>query len=605
MLVTSTGGLIGPAPTPRPEQALSGGDSFELVHSALTSKGGAGPQTSSREVATPDEEPIEDAPEIAGEADEDVIVESDGEDLVDLLGPGDDDGMAEGQAEIAEMPAIRAPSSRDQTLPRSAATTTIESAMPLGRGDAVTQPADDSARLERRGEVHPAARSATDPAPVEARLSQTPPADATETPQIAPTKTAVGVSEPTSGDKRPMMDTVEAGARNSVPPSLPGMGQSTETSAQPAEGSPARRNARGDNATAQQIVEARMPAGEPKPALADSGTRGRTSGGDMPVPAGMTAMVKDGADATVRMSGPDGSAVADTDIDVRVIAPTREASPRVEQKESHAATLTAKALDQGKSSVGIPDSKTVAPLALSQAVPAASRRPVSQTLDNPPAASDSVKTPQPGQSAERSAAVAEPFTALWSARTASAPARSGMTAAFPVEELREKSRFRVADGDPQVSQFSTDLRSTQAPAQVSQTPRPEVPQQVMRQVTEVLHRLSEGGVEIQLRPEELGRVRLQMVPLDQGMTVVVSAERGETLDLMRRHIDQLARALQDLGYSGTQFSFSGGREQRPGSAGAGSEGLASPGAPETETRPATVTRPSPGPGGQASLDIMM
>ena len=587
MLVTSTGGLIGPAPTPRPEQALSGDDSFELVHSALTSKGGAGSQTASREATTPDEEKIEDAPEISGGAGEDVIIESDGEDLVDLLGPGADDGMAEDQAEIAETPEIRVPSSPEQT-------------MPLGQGDAVTQPAEDSARLDRRGQVHPAARSATAPAPLEARLPQTPSADAMETLQNAPTRTALGVSEHTSGDHGPMADTGDAGARSS----LPGMGQSTEKSAQPAEGGPARRNARADNATAQQIVEARMPAGEPKTALADSGTKGRTSGGEMPVPAWMTAMTKDRVDATVGMSGPDGSTVADTDIDVRVMAPTREASPRGEQGEPPAQTLTAKALDQGKSSAGLSDSKTVAPLAPSQAVPAASRRAVSQTLDNLPSASDSVKTPQPGQSAERSATVAEPFTALWSARTASAPARSGMTA-LPVEELREKGRFRVADGDPQVSQFSTDLRSTQAPTQVSQTSRPEVPQQVIRQITEVLHRLSEGGVEIQLRPEELGRVRLQMVPLDQGMTVVVSAERGETLDLMRRHIDQLARALQDLGYSGTQFSFSGGREQRPGSADAGSDGLASPGTPETEARPAKATQPSPGPGGQASLDIMM
>ncbi|WP_323767703.1 flagellar hook-length control protein FliK [Antarctobacter sp.] len=88
----------------------------------------------------------------------------------------------------------------------------------------------------------------------------------------------------------------------------------------------------------------------------------------------------------------------------------------------------------------------------------------------------------------------------------------------------------------------------------------------VRQVAEGMARLSDGIVEIRLSPEELGHVRMQLVSSDGGMTVHVSADRPETLDLLRRNIDQLARDLADAGYDGASFTFSeGGGGQRDGS----------------------------------------
>ncbi|MCV6610332.1 MAG: flagellar hook-length control protein FliK, partial [Amphritea sp.] len=62
---------------------------------------------------------------------------------------------------------------------------------------------------------------------------------------------------------------------------------------------------------------------------------------------------------------------------------------------------------------------------------------------------------------------------------------------------------------------------------------------VMRQIAENLQKMSDGRVEIRLSPEELGSVRLQLHQGESGLTVTVQAERPETLDLMRRNIDQL------------------------------------------------------------------
>ncbi|BBU59258.1 hypothetical protein KU6B_55230 [Mameliella alba] len=83
---------------------------------------------------------------------------------------------------------------------------------------------------------------------------------------------------------------------------------------------------------------------------------------------------------------------------------------------------------------------------------------------------------------------------------------------------------------------------------------------IFRQVSDGMARLGEGSVEIRLSPEELGQVRMQMVPSDNGMTVHITADRPETLDLMRRHIDQLARDLADAGYESASFSFGEGGE---------------------------------------------
>ena len=91
--------------------------------------------------------------------------------------------------------------------------------------------------------------------------------------------------------------------------------------------------------------------------------------------------------------------------------------------------------------------------------------------------------------------------------------------------------------------------------------RADTPRMIGRQMAEALHRLPGGPVEISLNPEEPGKVRLNLLAGESGITVHVLAERSETLDLMRRHIDQLARELQSLGYENIAFGFAEGKSQ--------------------------------------------
>ncbi len=110
-------------------------------------------------------------------------------------------------------------------------------------------------------------------------------------------------------------------------------------------------------------------------------------------------------------------------------------------------------------------------------------------------------------------------------------------------------------------------------AQASHTPvaphalRSDQAATVLRQMFEVTGKLQDGPVELRLNPEELGRVRMHMVSVDQGMVMHITSERPETLDLLRRHIDQLHRELSDLGYSRVDFTFGRhGGDSGPGNA---------------------------------------
>lgn len=86
--------------------------------------------------------------------------------------------------------------------------------------------------------------------------------------------------------------------------------------------------------------------------------------------------------------------------------------------------------------------------------------------------------------------------------------------------------------------------------------RTELPTRVAMQIADVARQLPDRPVEITLTPEELGKVRLSFHLSENGaMNVVVSAERTDTLELLRRNIDSLASEFHDLGYSESGFSF--------------------------------------------------
>ncbi|UYV37575.1 flagellar hook-length control protein FliK [Rhodobacteraceae bacterium D3-12] len=108
-----------------------------------------------------------------------------------------------------------------------------------------------------------------------------------------------------------------------------------------------------------------------------------------------------------------------------------------------------------------------------------------------------------------------------------------------------------------ISPTSEPLRSeTPTPSQPSALPtrQTELARQVAMQIAST-PKQENRAIELRLHPEELGRVRLLLSPGETAMTVSIVAERGETLDLMRRHISQLETEFQELGYDDVTFTF--------------------------------------------------
>ncbi|PIL21899.1 hypothetical protein P775_02670, partial [Puniceibacterium antarcticum] len=113
------------------------------------------------------------------------------------------------------------------------------------------------------------------------------------------------------------------------------------------------------------------------------------------------------------------------------------------------------------------------------------------------------------------------------------------------EAMRLSPLFSEARGQGQTSQSAAAFVSVRGDHGAS----------VMRQMVAVSGQLQDGPVELRLNPEELGRVRMHMVASDQGIVLHITSERPETLDLMRRNIDQLHRELSSLGYARVDFTF--------------------------------------------------
>ena len=66
-----------------------------------------------------------------------------------------------------------------------------------------------------------------------------------------------------------------------------------------------------------------------------------------------------------------------------------------------------------------------------------------------------------------------------------------------------------------------------------------------------------NDIEIRLDPPEMGRVRLSF-SLDggEGVKAVLTAEHGQTLDYLRKHSDDLAKALEAAGFESIDLTFS-------------------------------------------------
>ncbi|MCG3269120.1 flagellar hook-length control protein FliK [Yoonia sp. I 8.24] len=101
-------------------------------------------------------------------------------------------------------------------------------------------------------------------------------------------------------------------------------------------------------------------------------------------------------------------------------------------------------------------------------------------------------------------------------------------------------------------------RAVQTQALVSQpsvSTQVDTARHVASQIAVAVTERAGRPTEISLNPEELGRVRMTMSVIDAAITLTVSAERQETTDLLRKHIETLSQEFRELGYNDISFSF--------------------------------------------------
>lgn len=104
------------------------------------------------------------------------------------------------------------------------------------------------------------------------------------------------------------------------------------------------------------------------------------------------------------------------------------------------------------------------------------------------------------------------------------------------------------------------VQQRSAPAPTGQTARQTPPPPLSDQIAVQIQRAAGTGsdrIQIQLKPAELGRVEVRLEMAHDGrMTAVVTAERAETLDLLRQDARQLLQTLNDAGLKADQQSLS-------------------------------------------------
>lgn len=131
-----------------------------------------------------------------------------------------------------------------------------------------------------------------------------------------------------------------------------------------------------------------------------------------------------------------------------------------------------------------------------------------------------------------------------------APSRG--KAALTLDAVRDEP------GPPGAPQFAIQVQSSPAP-RATGIATPDLPRHVAHQLASGMTGTNDGRADILLQPEELGRVRMQIDHRAAGLNMVITADRPETADLMRRHLETLAQEFRAIGYRDVTFSFGGQR----------------------------------------------
>jgi flagellar hook-length control protein FliK len=194
--------------------------------------------------------------------------------------------------------------------------------------------------------------------------------------------------------------------------------------------------------------------------------------------------------------------------------------------------------------------------------------------------------------------------------------------AGPPARSRRHRRWRIGleqafPGDAATLAPSSASGSAAPSASTSGTPGAALSQQIAQHIAANLPKpvtdLGTGTLEITLDPPELGRVRMSLVEIAGTITLSIVADRPETAELMRRHLDILAQEFGRSGLDAPSVRLGTGGEN-PGGAAMGRHGTArdpdaasvhgAPDAPPADPSATAHARALP-PGTARALDLRL
>lgn len=139
------------------------------------------------------------------------------------------------------------------------------------------------------------------------------------------------------------------------------------------------------------------------------------------------------------------------------------------------------------------------------------------------------------------------------------PTRPDVAPTAPLVVMPDLAQNLTQDmgGDGQPLPAKTEVAPSQVVAQTP-APVPNAPTlapQLAAQILPHSNAAKTGPIEVLLNPAELGHLRFEIHQKGENVQVVLSAERPETLELLRRNGDQLASEFRNAGFAGASLSF--------------------------------------------------
>lgn len=132
------------------------------------------------------------------------------------------------------------------------------------------------------------------------------------------------------------------------------------------------------------------------------------------------------------------------------------------------------------------------------------------------------------------------------------------TPQYPLPNELILARSMLEQGASEANQIATlspHLASTPAQRAVEAVGSSPSPPAAHLQIAQTIGSTVDGVTELRLSPDELGQVRIDLRTDGDRLVVSITAERPETLDLLRRHADQLAAELRTTGQNQLDLSF--------------------------------------------------